>query len=69
MTENERQRLRAIHRRFRETHLKIFDLQGDAITALREALTAISETHDQMLAFFEAVNDLEDTIDDDGARE
>jgi uncharacterized protein Yka (UPF0111/DUF47 family) len=48
----------------RETHRKLFNLQGDAIVALREALNAVSATHDEMLALFQEVNDLEDEIDD-----
>ncbi len=63
MTEAEK--LRAIHRRLRESHRRIFDLQGDAIAALREALTAVGQTHDEMMAFFEATNDLEDAIEDE----
>ena len=37
---------------------------GDAIIALREALNAVSGTHDEMLALFQEMNDLEDEIDD-----
>jgi uncharacterized protein Yka (UPF0111/DUF47 family) len=57
-------RLRAVQHRMRETHRKLFNLQGDAIVALREALNAVSATHDEMLALFQEVNDLEDEIDD-----
>jgi hypothetical protein len=60
---SEADRLRAVHRRLRETHRKLFDLQGEAITALREALNAVSATHNEMLTFFQTVNDLEGTID------
>ena len=57
-------RLRAVHRRIREAHRKLFDLQGESIAGLREALNAIAQTHDEMAVFFEADNDLEDAIDD-----
>ena len=57
-------RLRAVQRRMRETHRKMFDLQGNAIVGLREALNAVSATHDEMLALFQEINDLEDEIDD-----
>ena len=52
-------RLRAVQRRMRETHRKMFDLQGNAIVALREALNAVSATHDEMLALFQEINDLD----------
>ena len=48
-------RLRAVQHRMRETHRKLFNLQGDAIVALREALNAVSATHDEMLALFQEV--------------
>lgn len=64
MTDDERTRLRAIHRRLRETHQKLFDLQGEAIAGLREALNAVAATHDEMMAFFQATSDLEDLTDE-----
>lgn len=63
MTDNERARLRAIQLRLRENHRKLFDLQGVAIAGLREALDAVSATHDEMLALFRALNDLDNTIE------
>ena len=60
MTEDERAKLRAIHRRLRETHLKLFDQQGEAITALREALAAVAAMHDEMMTFFQTTSELED---------
>jgi hypothetical protein len=54
------ERLREVQRRLRETHRKLFDLQGEAIAGLRDALNAVSRTHDEMMALFEADNDLED---------
>ena len=62
MTRDER--LRQIQLRLRETHRKLFDLQGAAIVGLREALNAVSATHDEMAALFAEVNDVGDTIDE-----
>ena len=56
----DRQKLRAIQLRLRETHRRMFDLQGQAISGLREALDAVSATHDEMAHFFEHINDLDD---------
>jgi hypothetical protein len=64
LTDDERNKLRAIHRRLRTTHQKMFDLQGEAIAGLREALAAVAATHDEMLAFFQATSDLEDLGED-----
>jgi hypothetical protein len=63
MTDDEATRLRAVQRRLRETHQKLFDLQGEAIDGLREVLSAVSRTQDEMAKLFAADNDLEDTID------
>lgn len=61
MTDDERQtQRRAIIRRLRANHQKLFDLQGDAINGLKEALAAVSATHDEMMAYFTAVNELDD---------
>jgi hypothetical protein len=60
-----RQRLRAVQRRMRESHRKLFDVQGESIAALREALDAISRTHDEMLTLFETDADLDDAIEED----
>ena len=63
------ERLRAVQRRLRETHhRKLFDLQGEAIAGLREALNAVSRTHDEMMALFEADDTLEDIVDEDGGK-
>lgn len=59
----DRQRLRAIQMRLRETHRRLFDLQGEAIAGLREALNAVSATHDEMAHFFEHLNDLDDATE------
>jgi hypothetical protein len=61
MTDEERQaKRRAIIRRLRDTHQKMFDLQGDAISGLKDALAAVAATHDEMMAYFTAVNELDD---------
>ena len=64
MTREERRR--AVQQRLRETHRKVFDLQGDAIAGLREALNAVSRTHDEMMLLFEVDNHLEDLTNEDG---
>ena len=63
MTRQERRR--QVQLRLRETHRKMFDLQGEAIAGLRQALDAVSRTHDEMIALFDADNDLEDIEDDE----
>lgn len=55
--------LRTVRRRLREGHQKLFDLQGDQINAMREALTALGRAHDEMVALMQADNDLEDLTD------
>jgi hypothetical protein len=62
------ERVRAVHRRLRETHRKLFDLQGEAIVGLREALNAVSRTHDEMMGLFEAINSLEDIADEEDGK-
>jgi hypothetical protein len=59
-----RQRLRAILRLQRETHRKLFDLQGASIAGLREALEAISRSHDEMAVLFESDDRLDDAIEE-----
>jgi hypothetical protein len=58
--------LRAIRRRLREGHQKLFDLHGEQIAGLQEALTALSRSHDEMVALMQADNDLEDLTDTHG---
>jgi hypothetical protein len=55
--------LRAVRRRLREGHQKLFDLQGAQIDALRDALTALGRSHDEIVALMPD-NDLEDLTDD-----
>jgi hypothetical protein len=57
------ERLRRVQRRLRETHRKMFDLQGEAIAGLRVALEAVSRTHDEMMVLFDSDNQLEDLAD------
>ena len=59
----DRQKLRAIQMRLRETHRRLFDLQGQAIAGLREALDAVSATHDEMAHFFASLNELDDATE------
>ncbi len=54
------ERLREVQRRQRETHQKLFDLQGQMIASLREVLDAVTRTQDEMSVLFRADNDLED---------
>lgn len=61
------QRRRVVQQRLRETHRKLFDLQGEAIAGLREALQAVSRTHCEMMLLFEADNHLEDLSNEEGA--
>jgi len=62
MTDEEKRSLQAILRRQRESHQKLFDLQGTMIDALREALAAVSRTQDEMARLFQADNDMEDGL-------
>jgi hypothetical protein len=59
------EQLRAVRRRFRDGHQKLFDLQGATIAALREAVDAVSRSHEEMVALMQADNDLEDLSDDE----
>jgi hypothetical protein len=58
--------LRAVRRRLREGHQRLFDLQGEQIAGLQEALTALSRSHDEMVALMQTDNDLDDLTDTDG---
>ena len=49
-----------MQRRQRETHQRLFDLQGQMIASLREVLDAVTRTQDEMSVLFRADNDLED---------
>jgi hypothetical protein len=55
--------LRAVRRRLREGHQRLFDLQGAQIDAVRDALTALGRSHDETVALMRADNDLEDPTD------
>jgi len=54
------ERLREVQRRQRETHQRLFDLQGQTIAGLREVLDAVTRTQDEMSVLFRADNDLDD---------
>jgi hypothetical protein len=60
------ERRRAAQQRLRDTHRKLFDLQGEAIAGLRESLNAVSRTHDEMMVLFEVDNELEDLSNEEG---
>jgi hypothetical protein len=60
VTDDEKQHLRAILRRQRESHQKLFDLQGTMIEALKDALEAVARTQDEMMRVFQSDNDLDD---------
>ena len=64
MTRGEKRR--AVQRLMRVSHRKMFELQGDAIVGLREALNAISRTHDEMMVLFEADTDLDNLSGEEG---
>lgn len=59
--------LRAVRRRLREGHQKLFDLQGEQIAGLQEALTALARSHDEMVSLMQVDNDLEDLTEPDDA--
>lgn len=65
MTDDQRARLRAVQLRQRETHQKLFELQGVQISALKAALEAVSRTQDEMARLFQADSDAEDILDED----
>lgn len=55
-------RLEVVRRQVRTGHQRLYELQGDAIEDLREALEAVSRTHDAMLQLFHAGDTLDDVI-------
>lgn len=60
MTDEERAALHALTLRLRRTHQKLFDIQGETIRALQHAIIAIQDEHEEMMAFFQAINDVDD---------
>ena len=62
MTDDDKQKLRAVLQRQRESHQKLFNIQGQTIDALREALSAVARTQDEMAKLFAADNDAEDVL-------
>jgi flagellar basal body P-ring protein FlgI len=63
MTSDEHERVRQLQRRLRDSHQKLFNLQGATIDALRDAINAVAQTQDEMLALFQAVNAFDDIPD------
>ncbi len=61
MTEQER--LQRIHKRLRESHRVLFQMQSKTIASLHEVLNAVAQAHDEMAALYETTNDLEDEIE------
>ena len=67
MTDDQKARLRILLLRQRESHQKIFDLQGAMIDALREALAAVSRTQDEMARVFATDEETHDALEEQGA--
>ncbi len=65
MTDDQKARLRRIHRLQREGHQKLFGLQGQTIEALRGALDAVAKTQDEMAKLYQTDNDGEDILDEE----
>jgi hypothetical protein len=65
VTEDQKARMRAVLQRQRESHQKLFDLQGQMIDALREALAAVSRTQDEMAKLFTGTNEADDILGED----
>jgi hypothetical protein len=59
------ERLRGILLRQREAHQKLFDLQGEMIDNLRDALAAVSRTQEAMAAAFMSDAEAHDLLDED----
>lgn len=64
MTDDQKARLRAVQRRQREAHQKLFDLQSVTIAALRDAVEAVSRTQDEMAKLFQADEEAGDIIEE-----
>jgi predicted RNA-binding protein YlqC (UPF0109 family) len=65
MTDDQRELLRRVHRRQREAHERLFELQGQMITTLRATLEAVAKTQEAMEEVFLADDDATDALDDD----
>lgn len=65
MTDDQKRRLRAVQKRQRDAHDKLFDLQGQTIDALHTVLEAVTKTQDEMAILFQANNDADDIIEED----
>ena len=59
-----REQLKRVQRQLRESHQKVFALQGQLIDALFEQLRAVRETQDEMVKLFQADEDLDDASEE-----
>lgn len=60
MNDDQQRRLRLVLQRQRESHQRLFELQGHTIDALRSALEAVARTQDEMSKVFLADTEAED---------
>lgn len=56
----DKDQLRIVKRELRQSHQKLFAVQGRAIDALFEVLEAIRETQNEMVKLFEADDELDE---------
>ena len=56
MTDDQKAQLRVVLQRQRAAHQKLFEIQGQTIDALREALAAVARTQDEMAKLFAGDN-------------
>lgn len=59
----DKDRLRAINQKIRETHLKFYASQGKEIDALREALDALKESNELIQQLLKQSDDLDAELD------
>lgn len=59
----DKDRLRVINQKIRETHLKFYASQGKEIDALREALDALKESNELIQQLLKQSDDLDAEID------
>jgi hypothetical protein len=62
MTDDQKARLRAVQRRQREAHQKLFNVQSVTVAALRDAVEAVSRTGDEMAKLFQVDEEADDII-------
>lgn len=61
----DRKRAQALLLRQRASYQKLFDMQGEMINSLRDVLSAVAATQEEMARVFGAANDLDDVVSDD----